>query len=138
MHRVGDAVHAADFIPVIGRDRHLADAIALLEEFQNDLRIEMPVAGEFFQGNGAQGADGSQGVRGFQGLTGAQGSAGSNGAQGAAGSNGAQGAAGSNGAQGAAGSAGAQGSAPLLEPKPTFIPGLYETESATLPSRTSR
>ena len=51
MHRVGNSIDAADFISVVSRDRHLVDAIASLEKLENDLSIEMPVAGEPVQWN---------------------------------------------------------------------------------------
>ena len=66
MHRVGDAIDAADFIPVVSRNRHLGDAIALLQKFQNDLCIEMPVAGESLQWNVAQRANGIGAIAGMK------------------------------------------------------------------------
>ena len=66
MHRVGDSIDAADFISVVSRDRHLVDAIALLEKLENDLSIEMPVAGELIERDVAEGADGIGAIAGVK------------------------------------------------------------------------
>src|SRR4051812_1193397 len=43
MEGVRDAVHVADLVAVVRRDRDLFDAESLLDEFDDDLRIEVPV-----------------------------------------------------------------------------------------------
>ena len=39
--RVGEAVHAADLVAVVGRDRHLRDPRARVDELQQDLGVEV-------------------------------------------------------------------------------------------------
>src|SRR3954453_4218353 len=55
---VRDAVHVADLVPVVRRDRDLLDAESLADELDDDLRVEVPVVRQPPERELLQGADG--------------------------------------------------------------------------------
>ena len=66
MHGIGDAIHVADLIAIVRRDGDFGDAMAALEELDDDLCIEMPVGRELIERNVAQCANGIGAVAGME------------------------------------------------------------------------
>lgn len=66
MAGVGDAVDVTDFVAVVSGDGNFAHAIAAFEEFENDLSVKVPVAGELVEGNAAECADGIGAIAGME------------------------------------------------------------------------